>query len=307
MSKLLLDDQPLIVLPKLATKIGLNESIIVQQMHYWLTQKQNARDGYYWVYNTYPEWVKQFPFWSESTVKRAITNLQNLNILIVGNYNKLKIDKTKWYRINYDELMKYEETEVFDGRVKLDSTTGQIDLFDSSKWSNGKVNMNRALPESTTETSTKTTKDNKDIVDDKSSTHSANKKSKRIYEDSEEPMILAKYLFELMKRNNPYVKEPDFQVWANHIRLMNESDKVEYPIIKNCIGWCQQDQFWSTNILSAKKLREKFPTLYAQANRKGGNYNGSNTKSDATNNGKTSKFNLPRSSAEYEATRMRNM
>ena len=36
MSRLLLEDEPLVVLPKLATVIGLNEAIILQQLHYWL-------------------------------------------------------------------------------------------------------------------------------------------------------------------------------------------------------------------------------------------------------------------------------
>lgn len=36
MSKLLLDDEPLVILPKLAAAIGLNEAIILQQLHYWL-------------------------------------------------------------------------------------------------------------------------------------------------------------------------------------------------------------------------------------------------------------------------------
>ena len=36
MSNLLIDDYPILVLPKLANEIGLNEAIVLQQMHYWL-------------------------------------------------------------------------------------------------------------------------------------------------------------------------------------------------------------------------------------------------------------------------------
>ena len=35
MSKLLINEHPLQVLPSLATKIGLNEAIVLQQIHYW--------------------------------------------------------------------------------------------------------------------------------------------------------------------------------------------------------------------------------------------------------------------------------
>ena len=40
-SKLLIDEPPLQVLPSLALKIGLNEAIILQQVHYWLNPKLN--------------------------------------------------------------------------------------------------------------------------------------------------------------------------------------------------------------------------------------------------------------------------
>ncbi|WP_373278108.1 MULTISPECIES: hypothetical protein [Geobacillus] len=52
MSNLLFDDQPLVILPQLALAIGLNESIVVQQLHYWLKKSENVHDGYKWVYNT---------------------------------------------------------------------------------------------------------------------------------------------------------------------------------------------------------------------------------------------------------------
>ena len=55
-TKLLLDEYPLLVLPKLAEKIGLNESIVLQQIHYWNVQneriKNNFKDGHYWTYNS---------------------------------------------------------------------------------------------------------------------------------------------------------------------------------------------------------------------------------------------------------------
>mgnify|MGYP000945594715 CR=1 FL=1 len=104
MSKLLLDESPILVLPSLATKIGLNEAIFIQQLHYWLKDSKNVRDGRKWVYNTHEEWQEQFPFWSISTIRRTITKLEKANLIIVSNYNKMAIDKTKWYRINYDLL-----------------------------------------------------------------------------------------------------------------------------------------------------------------------------------------------------------
>ena len=108
MSKLLLDTRPLVVLPELACCIGLNEAIILQQVHYWLevnkAAKRNFRDGHYWVYNSYREWQVQFPWWGERTVKRIFTALETMGLLVTGNYNALKLDRTKWYSINYEAL-----------------------------------------------------------------------------------------------------------------------------------------------------------------------------------------------------------
>lgn len=104
MNNLLIDDYPILVLPKLASEIGLNEAIVLQQMHYWLKKSNHNYDGRRWIYNSFPEWQKHFPFWSVMTIKRAVYSLEKQNLLYVGNYNKAKFDKTKWYSINYEKL-----------------------------------------------------------------------------------------------------------------------------------------------------------------------------------------------------------
>lgn len=104
MNNLLIDDYPILVLPKLATEIGLNEAILLQQMHYWLKKSNHNYDGRRWIYNSFSEWQKHFPFWSVMTIKRAVYSLEKQDLLHVGNYNKAKFDKTKWYSINYGKL-----------------------------------------------------------------------------------------------------------------------------------------------------------------------------------------------------------
>jgi hypothetical protein len=129
LSKLLMDERPLVVLPSLAKLIGLNEAIVVQQIHYWLQNKPNIRDGIRWTYNTYEGWAKQFPWWSESTVKRTIKKLESDGLLITtANYNKMKIDNTKWYSINYDKLNELHTTD------ESDRPSGQIDQTSGSDW-----------------------------------------------------------------------------------------------------------------------------------------------------------------------------
>jgi len=91
-----------------------------------------------------------------------------------------------------------------------------------------------------------------------------NTKKVAFLEDSEE-MQLALYLFNKIKNNNRYVKEPKYQEWAKHIDYMIRIDKITKDEVRMMIDWCQNDTFWKANILSTKKLREKFPTMYGQA------------------------------------------
>ena len=89
MSKLIINEHPLLVLPSLAAAIGLNEAIILQQVHYWIDPRINKNyiNNVHWVYNTYAQWAKQFPFWSEITIRRTIKDLEKRNLLISADLN----------------------------------------------------------------------------------------------------------------------------------------------------------------------------------------------------------------------------
>ena len=104
--KLLIQESPLQVLPSLAMQVGLNEAMVLQQLHFRSLISNNVRDGYKWVYKTYDEWKnEEFPFWSVDTIKRAIRRLEVKGFIIAtASYNRMKMDKTKWYRIDYQKL-----------------------------------------------------------------------------------------------------------------------------------------------------------------------------------------------------------
>src|SRR5690242_20371763 len=128
-SKLLINEYPLQVLPSLACAIGLNEALILQQVHYWLQlPSAHEHDGRRWIYNSYPSWQKQFPFWSVNTVRRALEGLEDKGYLISGNYNKRAMDKTKWYTIDYaalDNLPLSEWLDPFGNNARPSAQNGQ--------------------------------------------------------------------------------------------------------------------------------------------------------------------------------------
>ena len=149
MNKLLIDDYPIQVLPKLAKEVGLNEAIFVQQLHYWTNGKAGKLiDGKRWVYNTYKDWEENFPFWSNATIRRTISSCEKQNIIIVGNYNRAGFDKTKWYTVNYEEI------EGMSKRIAQNEQTS------CSKRANGTAQNEQPNTIDYTETTSETTKDN---------------------------------------------------------------------------------------------------------------------------------------------------
>ncbi|MEH7249841.1 conserved phage C-terminal domain-containing protein [Neobacillus niacini] len=109
MSRVLINESPVMIIPSLAIKIGLNEAVVLQQIHFWLgISKHEDIIGRTWVYNSYEEWQKQLPFWSVSTIKRTIRSLEMLGLVLSDNFNQMKMDKTKWYSIDYEKVQKLE-------------------------------------------------------------------------------------------------------------------------------------------------------------------------------------------------------
>jgi len=127
MSKLLIDDNPLQVLPKLAEAIGLNEAIVVQQLHYWLNKSTNEYDGKKWVYNTYAEWKEtNFPFWSVQLIGNIFRSLEEIGLVISKQINKKEWNRRKWYTLNYKELTRIEN-QIIEGIKIIRSIDQNLD------------------------------------------------------------------------------------------------------------------------------------------------------------------------------------
>jgi hypothetical protein len=108
MSKLLIPCEPLQVLPTLATLIGLNEAIVVQQIHYWCENKRcegKVIKGHKYIYASLKQWHDDnFPFWSIATIQRIISNCEHGKYIVSGRFSDDKLDQTKYYRVDYEYI-----------------------------------------------------------------------------------------------------------------------------------------------------------------------------------------------------------
>ncbi|MDY4822387.1 MAG: hypothetical protein SO148_01085 [Candidatus Onthovivens sp.] len=84
------------------------------------------------------------------------------------------------------------------------------------------------------------------------------------FADTSDEYRLSMFLLNHIRENNPNSKEPNIQSWCKQFDYMIRLDKRDIEEIKEVIKWCQSNSFWSSNILSPKKLREKYDTLYMQ-------------------------------------------
>jgi hypothetical protein len=118
-SRLLINEAPLQVLPSLAAAIGLNEAIVLQQIHFLvgLSDASIAEDNR-WAIRSMEAWIKEFPWWSVRTVKQVFANLKKRKLVISGKFNQNKWDHTLWYRIDYEAL---EAITPLDIRRTVDS------------------------------------------------------------------------------------------------------------------------------------------------------------------------------------------
>lgn len=252
---LLINEPPLQVLPTLAVAIGLNNSIVVQQVHYWLRVSKNERDGHKWVYKTIDEWHEEFPFWSKRTLERVIQNLEDMQILAAGNYNKLKMDRTKWYRIDYEMLHKcckyaYRQNDGMQTDKMADSIPPNSHIGNRQNGVNVSDKMAVPITREYTETTTENTQ--------------RQNSRKRVYDESSVHYQLANRLYQKILIDDPSFKQPNMNTWADSIRLMMEQDARTVEQIEYLIDWSQDNSFWKSNILSTKKLREKATTLIRQ-------------------------------------------
>jgi len=62
------------------------------------------------------------------------------------------------------------------------------------------------------------------------------------------------------------IKKSNMQSWADDMRKLIEIDQVDKHLAKQVMDWVTQDSFWRTNVLSAKKLRDKFVELAIKMN-----------------------------------------
>jgi phage replication O-like protein O len=99
-----------------------------------------------------------------------------------------------------------------------------------------------------------------------------NTRQQKTYAEDSSYFKMATYFFEKVSAVakdagvEHLIKKANLQKWADEFRKLIENDGVDKWLAKKVMDWVTQDPFWRTNVLSAKKLREKFGELAIKMN-----------------------------------------
>jgi hypothetical protein len=76
---------------------------LLQHHYYWYKRNKannrNFHDGSYWTFNAASAYCDIFPYLSEKQVRTLHQNFIDAGLMIEGNYNQTKFDRTKWFAL----------------------------------------------------------------------------------------------------------------------------------------------------------------------------------------------------------------
>lgn len=108
---------------EIAQEYGMECAIILKHLYYWIKKNiacdKNFHDGMYWTYGSVKSFCELFPYMGDKKIRNAINKLESSGLIIIGNYNDLPFDRTKWYALTEKGFCLIEKREV-------DSAKGQM-------------------------------------------------------------------------------------------------------------------------------------------------------------------------------------
>lgn len=151
--------------PALAVEIGLNESILFLQLEFLIAICNHEHDGRRWTYQSVTDLERIFPFWSRATINRTIQSLEAKRLICIGNFNKAKYDRTRWFAVDLDHAaqLKSLRVGVCDTRSTQANTDSTQNGTGSTQIETHSAQHGTTIPETTTNTTTEN--NNKQITE----------------------------------------------------------------------------------------------------------------------------------------------
>lgn len=97
----------------LAREIGLDESMVLLQLEFLISISNVEIEGRRWKKATIDDLRDQhFDFWSRAKVARIVEGLIARKLIVVGNFNRVGYDRSRWFSLNFAEISKLESVAI---------------------------------------------------------------------------------------------------------------------------------------------------------------------------------------------------
>jgi hypothetical protein len=140
--------------PVVAKEFGVNVAIFLQNLAFWtqtnLANEKHIYDGHCWTYNSVEAFTEIFPYFTRKQIRTILDNALKNNLIIKGNYNKVKYDHTGWYALTpksylyFTQLVNAKNINLLEEAFKAICPFGQIEL---SKRANRNVQKGQPIPD----------------------------------------------------------------------------------------------------------------------------------------------------------------
>jgi hypothetical protein len=99
-----------------ALKYGVSESIMISNFQFWI-QKNKANgthlhDSRTWTYNSVNAFKDIFPYWNNGQIRRCLESLVKQEVLVKGDYNKNRYERTLWYAFNEESIFLNQQVHL---------------------------------------------------------------------------------------------------------------------------------------------------------------------------------------------------
>ena len=238
----------------------------------WISLHRQMQSHWLWKEKPFDKrsaWIDMLLMASHCDNKFVLGN--ELMVVEVGQFitSELKLmDRWGWSKTKVRSFLKLLQDDKMIVK-KTDRKKTTINIVNYRVWQESETTEK---PQKNHEETAK--KPQKDTINNVNNYNNVNKDNKESivankFDNESFEIKICNYLIEKILENNPKAKVPislsDKQKWAVHIDLMIRRDSRTEDEIMKVIKFATEDSFWSSNILSTKKLREKFDTLFVQS------------------------------------------
>jgi hypothetical protein len=137
---------------QIAIDFDLNISTFLNNMAFWLNKsianRKNFHEDNYWIYNSRLAFAEIFPYWNDNQIKHLLSNCIKNGLIIKGNFNTNKYDRTCWYTFTDKAYSYYPllQEQIKKARKSTVIPIGENPPMDCKHYTNGLDEIHQPIP-----------------------------------------------------------------------------------------------------------------------------------------------------------------